>query len=393
MFLKILKKTLVKSQLLGYGIALFFGVTIVLVSIQFYVDVKPIFREDSSVFANNLMIINKKVSVLKSMNKERLYFTTSEIEEIKNKSFIKTVSKFQVANYRVSAFSSKLNDFPMFQTELFFESVPSKFLNQNNKKWNWDSTINFIPIIIPESYVKLYNFGFAESQGLPVVSNNMLSRVEFTIKISNAYSSKNFKSKIVGFSDKINSILVPQEFMKWANEKYGREQKENTSRLLLEFKNPNDESILAYFKEHNYAINKEKLEFNKLLFFFRFLFIGLFIIALVIVVLAVFSVLLSLDLILQKNKTILLNLYHLGYELKRISMFYKKVVVLITVVSVAISFLLVYVFRLYYLSKLKLAFNMEDTNNYLWLLSIVVVFLVLFIYFIFLKKKMKKIVL
>ena len=55
----------------------------------------------------------------------------------------------------------------------------------------------------------------------------------------------------------------------WANEKFGERSVQKTNRILVEFKDPSDEAILAYFNDKNYAINKESLEFSKLIFFFK----------------------------------------------------------------------------------------------------------------------------
>ena len=181
------------------------------------------------------------------------------------------------------------------------------------------------------------------------MSKNTISQVSFKIKISGNYQSKEFDSKITGFSNKINSILVPEKFLSWANKIYGEKTTDRTSRVLIEFNNPADESILEYFNENNYSINKEKLEFSKLVFFFKSAFVFVFFIAIIIIILSVSFILLSINLIIQKNKTLILNLYNIGYNYKQIAFFYQILISISTLLSIIVSILTSILVRNYYL--------------------------------------------
>ena len=99
----------------------------------------------------------------------------------------------------------------------------------------------------------------------------------------------------MGFSSKINSILVPEEFLNWANKEFGNHKENNPSRILVEFTNPNDERIIEFLKENNYEVNKDKLEKNKLIFFFKMAFIFVFVIAIIIILLSITLILLSIN--------------------------------------------------------------------------------------------------
>jgi hypothetical protein len=336
MLLKLQKRTLIISQIIGYALTLLIGVTIILVTTQFYFDIKPLLFQQTNVFKSKSAIISKNISIFKTIDKEKIYFTNEEILDLKNQPFIKNISNFNTATFKINAYSKKTESVPVFYTDLFFESIPDKYLDVETDEWKWNNSLDFIPIIIPENYLNLYNFGFAESQGLPVLSKNTITQIEFNIQISGNYKSKDYKSKIVGFSNKVNSILVPEEFLSWANKEYGRINENKISRILIEFNNPTDKTILKYFNENNYSINKDKLEFSKLVFFFKAALIFVFIIAIIIIVLSVSFVLLSLNLILQKNKELLLNLYHIGYSYKRISKFYQAIISSITLISIII---------------------------------------------------------
>lgn len=392
MLLKLQKKTLVTSQIIGYAFTLLIGVTIILAMSQFYFDINPLLSQQTDVFKSKSAVISKNISVFKSMDKEKIYFTDAEINELQDQTFIHDLSKFNSASFKINAYSNKSEGIPALYTDLFFESIPDKYLDVKSEEWKWDTTLDFIPIIIPENYLNLYNFGFAESQGLPVISKNTISQIEFNIKISGIEKSKNYRSTIVGFSNKINSILVPQDFLSWANQEFGRSKKTKTSRVLVEFKDPSDQAILEYFNKNNYSIGKDELELSKLVFIFKSALFFVFFIAIIIIVLSISFILLSLNLIIQKNKELIINLYNIGYCHKRIAKFYQITISATTIFSIAASVVISNAIRDYYLKTTINLFDLETTNNNILLFGILLVFITLAIYNLVLLKNIKRIV-
>lgn len=393
MLFKLQRKTLVKSQIIGYALTIFVGVSILLLTIQFYLDVKPLLTEQTKVFKNNSAVISKNVSVFKTMNKQKIYFTDEEIKDLKNQSFIKSVSIFNSANFKIKAYSDKMGNIPVFYTDLFFESIPTTYLDVETKDWIWNSSLDFIPIIIPENYLSLYNFGFAESQGLPVLSKSTISQIEFNIQVKGNYKSRNFRSRIVGFSNKINSILVPEEFLSWANKTFGNSNNSRISRLLLEFNNPSDKLILKYFNEHNYAINKDKLEFSKLSFLFKLGLLFVFSVAVIVVVLSISFIILSVNLIIQKNRDLFINLYSIGFEIGVIAKFYYLLVGFITVISIILSVVITFYIRNYYTLKFVNLFDMNTSYNSIFLLGFLLIIILLILYKILINRILKNILL
>jgi len=392
MLFKLQKRTLVVSQIIVYALTIFVGVTIMLVTSQFYFDIKPVLSQQTDMFKSKSAVVSKNMSIFKTLDKEKIYFTNEEIVELENQLFTKNISKFNSATFKINAYSQKAENIPVFYTDLFFESIPDTYLDVETEEWNWKASLDFIPLIIPENYLNLYNFGFAESQGLPVLSKNTISQIEFNIQISGNHKSKDYKSKIVGFSNKINSILVPEEFLYWANKEFGRLNKNKTSRVLIEFNDLSDKTILEYFNENNYSINKDKLEFSKLVFFFKSALIFVFFIAIVIIVLSVSFILLSLNLIIQRNKELLVNLYNIGYNYNRIAKFYQVSISLITMVSIIASIITSNFIRNYYLAKIINLFDFTVNKNHLLLSGISLVLMLILIYNVLLIRNIKKVV-
>jgi hypothetical protein len=392
MLVKLQRKTLVPAQITTYAITLLIGVIIILTTLQLFLDAKPLLFKDASIFSSNSAVISKKVNILKSLNKEGIYFSDNEINELRNQNFIEDISQFTSATFRIKARTDASMNVPMFTTDLFFESVAEKYLDVQPEEWIWDESLEFIPIIIPEDYLNLYNFGFAESQGLPVLSKNTISQLPFKIELIGNGNYQTFDSKIVGFSSKINSILVPQDFLVWANEKFGERSVQKTNRILVEFKDPSDEAILAYFKKKNYEINKESLEFSKLIFFFKSALLFVFIIAVIIIVLSIAFIMMSVNLILQKNKTLILNLYNIGYSTQRIAKFYQITISSITLISIVIAVILCTLIRGFYLEGFQNFFPVSSGSSQLWMYGIVLALSIVGIYNLLLIRNIKRIV-
>jgi len=392
MLFKLQKKTLIISQIIGYAFTLLIGATIILVTSQFYFDIKPLLSQETDLFKTKAVVVSKNITVFKSINKEKIYFTDEEIKELENQPFIKNISKFNNASFKIKAYTKESEKVPRFYTDLFFESIPQKYLDVETEEWDWDPSLDFIPIIIPENYLKLYNFGFAQSQGLPVLSKNTISLIEFNIKVSGNNQIKRYRSKIVGFSNKVNSILVPEDFLLWANKEFGRGDKNKTSRVLIEFKNPSDKAILKYFNENNYSISKDKLEFSKLVFFFKLALLFVFFIALVIIILSISFIIISLNLIIQKNKELILNLYNIGYNHNRIAKFYQIFISSTTVLLIIIAIFISNFTRNYYTEKIVDLLDFTSKSNYILISGMSLIVILIFAYNLFIINYIKKIV-
>ena len=390
MIWKLQKKTLLPLQIFGYGITLCIGITIALITLTIYTDLKPILQSESDVFNDNAVIVNKKISILSNINKDKIYFTKEELRDFEDQDFVKEIAKFNKAtNFKIFLSSDMFN----FGSDLFFESIPDKYLDIESDKWKWEEDSDFIPIMMPEDYLNLYNLGFAESQGLPLLSQKAISLAEFNVHLSGENKRQVFRGSIVGFSAKINSILVPEDFLNWANEKFGSHEKNNASRILVEFNNPNDERIIEFLKENNYEVNKDKLEKNKLIFFFKMAFIFVFVIALIIILLSITLILLSINLIFQKNKEVLINLYFLGYQIKQISYYYKLLISIVTLFAISISLIVTLMVRRMYSEKLVSYFDFEISNTFIYTNILIISISLLIVLNLLIERKIRSLIL
>lgn len=159
-------------------------------------------------------------------------FSKDEIKDLKAQPFTKGVGAFTPSLFKVSAGLGMQEAGIRLSTEMFFESVPDEYVDVSLDKWHFDEDTRIIPIIVPRNYLNLYNFGFAQSRSLPKLSEGLMSLVQMDIMMRGNGRVEQYKGNIVGFSNRLNTILVPQSFMDWANKNFAPEKKLNRPDLL-----------------------------------------------------------------------------------------------------------------------------------------------------------------
>lgn len=81
---KLLRQHISIGQLAGFFLANLFGMMIVLLSVQFYKDVIPVFTEGDSFMKQDFIIATKKISTLGSFAGKNNTFTAEDIADLKN---------------------------------------------------------------------------------------------------------------------------------------------------------------------------------------------------------------------------------------------------------------------------------------------------------------------
>lgn len=366
-----------RSQIIGALIGCLFGFTVLLSGFQLYFDLKPVLGGDSGIWDPNFYIVNKKVSMLNEFSEGGSSFDREEIRELREKDFVKDLAPFSSSEFRIRASTSKREKVPGFKTHMFFESVPNDFLDIDTGEWHWNEEKEFLPIVIPSHYIALYNFGFAQSQGLPQISENMASQVSFDIHIEGQGKSKTFKSRLVAFSDRINSILVPQDFMDWANERFGEKESVPPSRLIIACEDGNASRLFHYIDEENYEVQGGDRKAGKLM---GLLNTGVTIVSItagIIIVLAAWLLIVSFRLLIIKNKETIQKLFLIGQELSGIRDLYVRLMMLFSTGVLLASFLIMLLLRYFYIDLFNAAgFEMEGWFS-LWTLFIAVLALAL----------------
>lgn len=362
---KLLRQHISVGQLTGFFLANLFGMMIVLLSIQFYRDTLPIFTQGDSFMKKNYIIATKRISTLGSFTGKSNTFSPKEIEEMKEQPFTESVGAFTPSLFKVSAGLGMQEAGIHLSTEMFFESVPDEYVDVNLDKWHFDETSPIIPIIIPRNYLNLYNFGFAQSRNLPKLSEGLMNLIQMDIMLRGNGRTEQFKGKIVGFSNRLNTILVPQTFMDWANKSFAPGKEAQPSRLIVEVKNPTDTAISNYFQQNRYETEGDSLDAGKTTYFLRLITGIVMGVGLFISILSFYILMLSIFLLLQKNTVKLENLLLIGYSPNRVALPYNILTIVLNLSVLLLSVSGVAWIRSYYTEIISTIFPQLETESLL----------------------------
>ena len=351
MLWKLLKQHISVAQLVGFFIANLCGMVIVMLGIQFYNDVSPVFTQEDSFIKKDYIVVTKKVSTLGSIAGKSGTFSSYEVDDLKSQPFTVQVGAFQPAQFKVSAGIS-FGGMDM-STAMFLESVPDNFVDVKADAWKYTEGRDEIPIIIPRNYLNLYNFGFARSRNLPQLSEGMVGLVSLNLYLSGNGMREMKKGRIVGFSNRLNTILVPEAFMRIANAKYGGNKSWEPSRLIIEVNNPADERIAGYFSDNGYETEDNKLDSGKITWFLKLAVGVVMTVGLVISILSFYILLLSIYLLLQKNMDKLENLILMGYSVSRVAVPYQVLTVVMNFSVLILSVIILLLVRSVYIDALS----------------------------------------
>lgn len=358
---KLLRQHISIAQLAGFFFANLFGMFIVLLGLQFYTDVKPLFSQEDGFLKPEYLIVSKRISGMSVLSAgEKFGFGNEDVQDITSQPFCKSVGAFTASQYRVVC-SMGVDGVARFGTDMFFESVPDRFVDTDLTRWKFDPEEGVIPIVLPRTYLAIYNFGFAQSQSLPKISEGIVGMIDMVILLQGNGQQQRLKGKVIGFSTRLNTILVPESFIKWSNDKFAPDADLTPNRLIVEVKNPTDDAIVQYINKHNLELEDDKLDAGKATYFLRVVTILVMCVGMLISILSFYILMLSIYLLVQKNTEKLRNLLLIGYSPVRVSLPYQILTVGMNGVVLALSFILLYLVRDTYMDRLWVMFpQMQD---------------------------------
>lgn len=358
---KLLRKHISLIQFAGFSVANLLGMFIVLLGVQFYHDVSPVFTEEDGFLKPEYLIVSKSISSVQGLSGESAStFSTQEIEDLKQQKFTKSVGSFTSSQYRVGC-SMGIDGVANFGTDMFFESVPDRFVDTQSDKWKWDG--ERVPIILPKSYLAIYNFGFAQSHSLPKLNEGIIGMIDMTVIMRGNGKEDRIKGHVIGFSSRLNTILVPSDFIAWSNREFAPDADDSPTRLILEVYNPTDDAIVMYLKQRGWEIEDDKLDAGKTMYFLKVVTALVMGIGLLISILSFYILMLSIYLLVQKNTEKLQNLLLIGYSPASVSLPYQLLTIGMNAMVFGIALILLTVIRKYYMEMLWVMFpNIQNSG-------------------------------
>lgn len=360
---KLLRQHLSIPQMAGFFFANLFGMIIVLLSVQFYQDVIPVFTAEDSFMRSDFLIVNKKIGTASTISGSSNTFNQTEVDDLAQQPFVSRMGKFTNANYKADV-SMHVNGVSVLNNgEISFESIPDSFVDTPLRNWNYQPGEKTIPIILPRIYLTMYNFGFAQTHALPKLSDGLVGMIDFHIFVHGKHREAQFKGKVIGFSNRLSSILVPQAFMDWSNDTFAPGETHAPTRLIVQVNNPSDPQFTKYLDQKGYEIENDKLNTEKTTYFLRLLVMMVVGVGLVISALSFYILMLSIYLLVQKNTHKLENLLLIGYRPAQVALPYQILTIGLNLLIYGLALLAIFFARSHYMDLIETLFpNIEDGN-------------------------------
>jgi hypothetical protein len=301
------------SRWLGY-IGLGVGVLLLLCSMQMYININQLLKDKNPKKNGFDYISVTKTITNENMGKDNR-FTESDIKEMQSQSFIDGAEPLKANAFKVVAGAG---DVIPFSTFIFLEALNNNFIDTVPASFTWKEGQDEVPIIFSSDFLEMYNV-FAPGWDLPQLSEKTAGAVNIFLKCNGHNGERLYKAHIVAFSDRINSILVPESFLDQMNKELEGIQTINCSRVFIKTKDANNPQLLNFLEQKNYHVNKDKTRFGRIKQVLQTIVGGLTGFGVLIILLAMVLFSFYLQLMIAKSKENLQLLLTLGYSPKWLS--------------------------------------------------------------------------
>jgi hypothetical protein len=292
------------------------------------------------------------ISISKTITNETMgqldknLFQETEIAEVGRQPFIDGVAPLIANRFRTQLSIDRIIP---FSTDFFVEALDNAFIDTVPPSFHWQPGQELIPVILSSDFMEIYNV-FAPGYGLPQVSEATASQLIVNINCFGENGrQQTFKATIVAYSDRINSVLVPETFLLWANREFGNATDVKATRLFLRTKDANDPALLKFLDSKSYKVNKDKTKFGRVKQVLQGIFTGLGVFGLMVVLLALMLFSFYLQLMIARSKDNLQLLLTLGYSPRwlsqKVSALFVPAYIIIVIVALALTQLMHWAFH------------------------------------------------
>ena len=315
MLKKVLFQNQDKTQLFIAVLGSVIGMIFLISSIHYLIRVNE-FGKGEEILGPNTMIIQKKVSNSSSLKITKNDFSNEEIERFKNETFVADAQAVICNNFNVLL----LTDDPLvpkFSSDVFLQTVNAKFLDVPSKKWTWKEGDTIVPIVMPRDFLVMLNT-FMSASGIPQVSEDLAKDINFKLRISNETKKDFITARIVGFTNEIPSLLVPESFMSYANQKYATVKENKITNVMISSKEGEFGEMEKFLEERGLESRKSQVVIGKLKSIVSTLFVVLLVISVVTVVVSGLVLIQYMQLLIANNQYQIRTLLRLGYNPNKI---------------------------------------------------------------------------
>lgn len=263
-----LKKLLLRkggrSKLWAALLAVFIGNVLLLASVMVWWNFNELLygKDQTDSLGSTFVIIGKRVTNTNLGITGATQFTQTDIDTVNNAAQVQAVGAISSNRFPVWAV---LGGEVGMSTDLPLEAVPDSFLDKLPEDWKWQPGQRSLPIIMSSQFLDLYNYVFAPSQNLPQLSESSVKSIALSVKAGPPDRAEVYSAHVVGFSDRINSVMVPQSFIDYGNEKFATPgDNKKPSQLILKVKDPSDKHFTDFINRRDYTTNSQNLRWSKM---------------------------------------------------------------------------------------------------------------------------------
>lgn len=316
-------------------IGLCIGMLLLLCSLQMFINIQQMLKKNSIRKNGFDFVAVSKMITNENMGKDNR-FTTADIQELRSQPFIDDAAPLIPNRFKVVAEAGSMIP---FSSDIFIEALNNNFIDTVPPGFSWKEGQEVVPIIFSSDLLEMYNV-FAPSWNLPQMSPATASNIPIFLRCEGTQGEMVFRSNIVAFSDRVSSLLVPENFLNWANKTLEGVDSVKSSRIFIKTKDANNSELIKFLDQKNYRVNKEKTMFGRSKQLLQGIITGLGVFGLLVIMLALMLFSFYLQLIIARSKDNLQLLLTIGYSPSWVSKNLAKqfIPVYIFVVLIALAF-------------------------------------------------------
>lgn len=300
-----------KRQLVIAVIGAFLGMTFLITSIHYLIKVND-FGKGAEILGPNTIIVQKKVSSFSTLNVAKTDFSLSEIEQMKKEPFILDVKPVESNNFTVSIETADPM-VPRFRGNIFIQTVDQDFLDVKSDKWHWKEGDTLVPMIMPRDFLVMLNT-YMSSAGIPQVSDELAMDIKFKFALMNDTMKEYISCRIIGFTNEVPSVLVPQSFMNWANNRFAPDAEQKITQIMISGKENEFGLVEQMLKEKHLESKNAQVIVGRLKSMVGTLILVVLAISIIAVFLSGLVLIQYLQLLLSKNLYEVRTLMRLGHH-------------------------------------------------------------------------------
>ena len=305
--------------------ALCIGMTLLLVAVLIWWNFNRLLngRQEGDSLGSTFLTVSKQVNSQNMGQSGLTLFSEKDIQDLKSVSEVQDVGHLLAVKDKVNM-KMQMGQGLGFSTIMFLEAVPDNFMDKVPSDWKWNPGNVQVPIILSSEFLSLYNYVFAPSQGLPQLSEETIKALPFQIEVGKDGQEETYVAHVAGFSDRITSVLVPEDFAKYVNKESGIVGNPPPSRLVVKVKDPSSTVFNQFLTDHRYVTNSEQLRWSKMRAVVQVVAGATGVLALLLMGISVLVFILFIELTIARAQHSVQLLLEIGYSPSRLSAYLYK---------------------------------------------------------------------